>query len=544
MNLSIRHRWLAAGVSAGLVLGTTLAFASPAAAAPGAASAFGAQAEASVDILGVTVELAKTTVGESSVSGLGSDTSPTDDYTLVGLDATPIVTVDAVTSTSRHGTFGSSSSAEIADADVRLFGLDILTLDGVTADTTCVVGEAPTAVAAIANLDVLNDEAVDISDGEIAVSDVDLDGALLGLNLRVEVQEIENTTATTATASALVARVILNGSIGDLDIVNQVAATITLASASCETPTAVTPTITGIDPSEGPDTGNTPVVISGTGLDGATDVTVGGETAEIVDVAPDGTSITVVTPPGTGLADVVVTFVDDTAVTSPEQFLYVSADSPQVTAVDPRTGPTSGGTTVVITGSNLADVSEVYFGGAPATIVGDPTDTRLVVTTPANPAGLTDVVLVTEEGDAERVNDAFLYVAPPTVGTVNPGSGPTTGGTTVTIDGTGFVPGATTVRICGVTIAAANVTVNAEGTRLTFRTPACAAGDASVTVTTAGGTSNAGTFRYIAAGSSGSGTLASTGADALPFIGAAGVLLVIGAALAAFTIWRRRRMAN
>lgn len=540
MNLSIRHRWLAAGVSAGVVLGSTLVFASPAAAAPGDASAFGAQAEASVDILGITVELAETTVGESSVSGLGSDTSPTADYTLVGIDAVPIVTVDAVTSTSTHGTFGSSSSAEIAAANVELFGLDILTLDGVTADTTCDVGEEPTAVAAIANLDVLDDEAVDISDGDIAISDVDLGGDLLGLNLRVEVQEIESTTATTATASALVARVILNGSIGELDIINQVAATITLASASCETPTATTPTITGIDPNEGPDTGNTEVVISGTGLDGATDVTVGGETAEIVDVAPDGTSVTIVTPPGTGLADIVVTFANDTDATSPEQFLYVSADSPQVTGLNPTSGPTAGGTTVVITGSNLADVTEVYFGGAPATIVGDPTDTRLVVTTPANPAGFTDVLLVTDDSDAERVDDAFLYIAPPTVGTVNPGSGPTTGGTTVTIDGTGFVPGATTVRICGVTIAATSVTVNAEGTRLTFRTPACAAGDASVTVTTAGGTSNAGTFRYIAAGSSGSGTLASTGAEAMPVIGAAGALLLIGAALAGVTLWRRR----
>lgn len=628
MHRSITRRLLAAGVAATMVAGTTLVVAGPALAAPGDASAFGAQAELDVDIAGVDITLAETTVGASAVTGSGTNTSPTADYTLInallaGID------VNAVTSTSTTAAAGSSSNASIASADVDLLGLDILTLSGITAATTCVVGQDATAVAQIASLTVLDETGVDISSGDIVTVDTDLTGDYAGVNLRVEVQEIEDATATAATATALVARVILNGSIGDVALVNQVAATITLANAECETPavvpvtlssitpnvgptfggqtvtiagtgfgasttvtfdgiaatdvvpsadgtslTAVTPantagdatvavsnpgssatlpylyvepSISGISPNEGPNAGGTEVTISGAGLGEATGVTVGGDAADIVSISEDGTSIVIETPPGTGLADVVVLFDGDNEVTSPEQFLYVDDDSPQITGLTPTAGPTAGGTTVTITGTDLADVTQVFFGDVEATIVGEPTDTRIVVVTPANPAGLTDVVLLTSDDDAERVTDAFLYVAPPASTTITPGSGPTTGGTTVTIGGSGFVPGATTVTICGVTVAAANVTVSADGTSLTFRTPPCAAGNATVTISTPGGTTSTTSFRYVstaAAGTPGSGTLASTGATPAPIIAIAGILLLLGAAFAAVAVWRRQKRAH
>jgi LPXTG-motif cell wall-anchored protein len=628
MHRSITRRLLAAGVAATMVAGTTLVVAGPALAAPGDASAFGAQAAVTIDVAGVEVTLDETTVGASSVAGSGTDTSPTADYTLIDALLAGIQ-VNAVTSTSTTGPAGSSANASIASADVDLLGFDILTLSGITAATTCVVGQDATAVAQIASLTVLDETGVDISSGDLVTVDSDLTGDLTGVNVRVEVQEIEDTTATTATATALVARVILNGTVGDVAIVNQLAATITLASAECETPavvpvtlssitpnvgptfggqtvtiagtgfgasttvtfdgiaatdvvpsadgtslTAVTPantagdatvavsnpgssatlpylyvepSISGISPNEGPNAGGTEVTISGAGLGEATGVTVGGDAADIISISEDGTSIVIETPPGTGLADVVVLFDGDNEVASPEQFLYVDDDSPQVTDLTPTAGPTAGGTTVTITGTDLADVTQVFFGDVEATIVGEPTATRIVVVTPANPAGLTDVVLLTSDDDAERVTDAFLYVAAPASTTITPGSGPTTGGTTVTIGGSGFVPGATTVTICGVTIAAANVTVSADGTSLTFRTPPCAAGNATVTITTPGGTTSTTSFRYVstaAAGTPGSGTLASTGATPAPIIAIAGILLLLGAAFAAVAVWRRQKRAH
>jgi len=75
-------------------------------------------------------------------------------------------------------------------------------------------------------------------------------------------------------------------------------------------------------------------------------------------------------------------------------------------------------------------------------------------------------------------------IAPPTLATVSPNSGPTTGGTTITLTGTNLT-GATSVMIGGV--AATAVTV-VSATSVTAVTPPQVAGVKSVSVTTAEGT--------------------------------------------------------
>ena len=82
-------------------------------------------------------------------------------------------------------------------------------------------------------------------------------------------------------------------------------------------------------------------------------------------------------------------------------------------------------------------------------------------------------------------SDQFTYVAAPTVSGVSPSSGPTAGGTSVTITGTGFISGATVAF--GAT-AATGVTV-VSGTEITATSPAESAATVNVTVTTTGGTS-------------------------------------------------------
>ncbi len=69
---------------------------------------------------------------------------------------------------------------------------------------------------------------------------------------------------------------------------------------------------------------------------------------------------------------------------------------------------------------------------------------------------------------------------PPTVTGVAPSSGPTSGGTAITVSGTGFVAGQTTATIGG--SALLNVTV-VNATTLTATTPAGAAGAATIVVT-------------------------------------------------------------
>ncbi|MFJ8896664.1 IPT/TIG domain-containing protein [Leifsonia sp. NPDC102414] len=80
---------------------------------------------------------------------------------------------------------------------------------------------------------------------------------------------------------------------------------------------------------------------------------------------------------------------------------------------------------------------------------------------------------------------------------MTPGSGPSAGGTDVTITGTGLT-GTTSVDFDGT--AGTNLTVNPAGTSLTVATPAHAAGPVDVTVNNPGGNATAtGGYTYLTA---------------------------------------------
>ena len=119
--------------------------------------------------------------------------------------------------------------------------------------------------------------------------------------------------------------------------------------------------------------------------------------------------------------------------------------APTVTAVTPSTGTTAGGTVVTIAGTNLTTGATVTLGGLAArsvTVVGS---TSIRATTGAHPAGPVDVVVRNPDGQQATLTSGFTYAVfadpPPTVTSVSPGTGPTSGGTTVTISGFGFRTG-------------------------------------------------------------------------------------------------------
>lgn len=119
------------------------------------------------------------------------------------------------------------------------------------------------------------------------------------------------------------------------------------------------------------------------------------------------------------------------------------------------------------------------------------------VTVGTNPPG--KICSVTRGSGTVGVNNvtniavACVAVPAPTVSSVSPTSGTTTGGTSITITGTDFT-GATAVRVGG--SACTGYTVN-SATSITCTTPAGTAGTASILVTTAGGTNAANTlFTY------------------------------------------------
>ncbi|MDH2401900.1 IPT/TIG domain-containing protein, partial [Bradyrhizobium sp. SSUT18] len=170
--------------------------------------------------------------------------------------------------------------------------------------------------------------------------------------------------------------------------------------------------------------------------------------------------------------------------------ITVNLPSPSVTSISPTSGPTAGGTSVVITGANFTGTTGaagVKFGANNATSYVVNSNTQITAVAPAGSVGTVDVTVTTNGvTSATSAADHYTYVAAPTVTSVAPTAGPTGGSTTVTIGGTGFVVGATTVNFGGA--AGTGVTVN-SATSITVTSPPGAAGTVDVTVTTAGGTS-------------------------------------------------------
>ena len=115
--------------------------------------------------------------------------------------------------------------------------------------------------------------------------------------------------------------------------------------------------------------------------------------------------------------------------------------APTVTGVSPTSGPTAGGTSVAITGTNFTGASAVKFGATAATAFTVNNATSISATAPAGSATV-DVTVTTVGGTSvANANDRYTYVAPPPVPTVtgvSPASGPTAGGTSVSVTGTNF----------------------------------------------------------------------------------------------------------
>lgn len=80
--------------------------------------------------------------------------------------------------------------------------------------------------------------------------------------------------------------------------------------------------------------------------------------------------------------------------------------------VSPAAGPTAGGTSVTITGTNLANASAVNFGSAKATITSD-TSTQIKATDPAHKAGPVLVTVATAAGTSNAETFDFVPPLPP-----------------------------------------------------------------------------------------------------------------------------------
>ncbi len=245
------------------------------------------------------------------------------------------------------------------------------------------------------------------------------------------------------------------------------------------------PTVTLLDPSGGVVAGGNSVVITGTNFVDVTKVMFGTKSATFV--VNSSTRITAVAPAGTAGATVDVTVVTPAGSSVAGTASEYTYGTPTVTALNPDGGPSVGGNQVVITGTLFTGATAVKFGTKSATFVVN-SSTRITAVAPAGTRGTTvDVTVTTPVGTSPTTGTGNDYTyGIPTVTSVSPASGPSTGGIWVTIKGTDFATGA--VVMFG-TKAATNVSVDSS-TLITCRAPAHAVGTVDVVVTTAAGSSS------------------------------------------------------
>ena len=241
------------------------------------------------------------------------------------------------------------------------------------------------------------------------------------------------------------------------------------------------PTVTSITPLNGPCSGGAAVTIGGTGFRVGATATVGGVALSAVTVSGD-TALTGTTgahAPGAGNA-VVVTNPDQQSASCTCTYTYDPSPAPTVASISPVNGPSAGGTAVTITGTSFqagagATIGGVALGGVTVTA------TTISGTTGPHAPNATNAVVVTNP-DTQSGSCACTYSydpsAAPAVTAISPASGPTQGGTAVTITGTSFQAGAS-ATVGGVALTGVTVT----STTITGATGAHASGVVSVAVT-------------------------------------------------------------
>jgi len=84
---------------------------------------------------------------------------------------------------------------------------------------------------------------------------------------------------------------------------------------------------------------------------------------------------------------------------------------PVVNSISPASGPDPGGTSVVITGSNLSGAVEVDFGGTAASSFHVDSDTQITATSPAHAPGTVDVTVRVQGTSATSSADQFTFLA-------------------------------------------------------------------------------------------------------------------------------------
>ncbi|GAA1919208.1 hypothetical protein GCM10009716_29980 [Streptomyces sodiiphilus] len=161
-----------------------------------------------------------------------------------------------------------------------------------------------------------------------------------------------------------------------------------------------------------------------------------------------------------------------------------------VSSFTPAEGPCGGGTTVTLSGTGFTSVTQVYVGDARALSCTVDSDTRITAVVPPGTGSVS--LTVAAPGGSACAPHLYSYTPRPSVRTVTPARGSTTGGDTVTLTGSGFT-GTTEVRLDGGPVAFTVV----SDTVLTAVAQPGPAGVTQVTVAAPNGTSEPAAYERV-----------------------------------------------
>ncbi len=246
--------------------------------------------------------------------------------------------------------------------------------------------------------------------------------------------------------------------------------------------------VSGVSPDRGPANALTTVTVTGSGFADGVQVLFGASKSPAVFVLSEALLNASAPPHPPGLVDVRVVSADGREAVLPGAFRYESDLA--LAAVEPSSGPSTGGTPVAIRGAGFSKSPTFLFGGRVAigvTVVDDAL--ALAVTPPHDPAVVSVIALAA--GGQVALPDAFEFQAPGVepvpsslrLFAISPASGPPQGGTKVAIAGEGFAPGIA-VRVGALPAVAVQVK---SPTLATAVTPPGSPGPADVAVRLTGG---------------------------------------------------------
>lgn len=166
-------------------------------------------------------------------------------------------------------------------------------------------------------------------------------------------------------------------------------------------------------------------------------VTIGGESAEVIEVRAWQNLVVVAVPPGSpGQATVVV---NRSGSSSSRDDLFTYREGLVIDQAIPRSGRVEGGEEVTILGEGFTSETRVLFGGTEAPSVKLDHSGQLRVQTPASVAGTVDLrVADSEQGVHLRAGFEFVTGDTPKLLAVSPPDGAQSGGRIIRLHGSGF----------------------------------------------------------------------------------------------------------